>query len=280
MEFTHKRAVAPKFTLLLLALLAGCSDPKSPSSQYPVSSIYAYMKAVQDQSGVTTTVQLRDGATSTANYLYLSGGDALYSSLDKSPQQYIDFNGDLFGNSLDLSQHLKVMSSRSVLIDFGLFTVEAFGDPEYFALDAPAASSVPVRAYVGFERSGRVIESSVDLPVAFQITSPAADASVSRAAPISLTWTDVDPATTMELDVAGICTDNSRFSMHLLLGTDTGSATLSSANYLPAAGISPTINCRIAFQLQRVRFGAVSPEFAFGSLSGIQQRSVQFTSIP
>jgi len=125
-----------------------------------------------------------------------------------------------------------------------------------------------------------LIESSVDLPAAFQITSPAADASVSRAAPLALTWTDVDPATTMELEVAGICMDNSRFSMHLLLGTDTGSATLSSANYLPATGVSPTINCRIAFMLQRVQFGAVSPEFAFGSFSGIQQRSVQFTSIP
>jgi len=54
------------------------------------------MKAVQDESGnVTTTVQLRDGQATTAAYLYISDGEALYTSLDVPPQQYLNFNGDL-----------------------------------------------------------------------------------------------------------------------------------------------------------------------------------------
>ncbi|MDO8262047.1 MAG: hypothetical protein Q7T21_02370 [Gallionella sp.] len=286
MEFTCKGAVAPILTLLSLTLLAGCGvgDPASPSNLYPTSSIYAYMKAVQIESGnVTTTVQLRDGPASTAAYLYLSDGESLYTSLDKPPQQYINFNGDLFGNSLELSQHLKVMSARDLYTDFYLFTQVVFGKPEYFSLDTPSTSSSPVRAYVDFERTGHVMtgESSVELPPAFQITAPAGEASVSRATPLVLTWTGVDPATTMKLDVAGVCADGSPYTLNLILGTDTGSATLNSADYFPATGTSPSTNCRVAFLLQRVRLGGVSSQFAFGSFSeGVQQRTIQFTSTP
>lgn len=282
MKSAHKGAVTPILTLLSLTLLAGCGgETASPTTWYPINSIYAYMKAVQDVSGnVNTTVQLRNGPTGTANYLYLDGGDTLYSSLDTSPQQYLNFNGNLFSNSMELSQRLKAMSSRDLYTDYGVFTNVIFGKPEYFSVDTPNTSSSPTRAYTGFERSGQMMESSVELPTAFQITAPASGASISRATPLALTWTDVDPATTMELDVAGICADNSRFNLHLILGNDTGSTTLSSANYFPATGISPSINCQMAFMLQRVRTGVVSPQFAFGSITGVQQRTIQFTSTP
>lgn len=285
MEFTRKGAVASILTLLSLTLLAGCKGGSnaSPSNWYPTSSIYAYMKAVQNESGnVTTTVQLRDGPTSTAAYLYLSGGETLYSSLDVSPQQYINFNNNLFGNSLDLSQHLKVMSSRDLYTDYFLFTQVAWGKPEYFSLNTPSpSSSTPTRAYVGFERTGNVMtgDSSVELPPVFQILAPASDAIISRATPLTLTWAGADPASTMELDVAGICVDSSQYTLHLIFA-DTGSATLNGANYFPVTGISPSISCRVAFLLQRVRLGGVSAQFAFGSFKGVQQRTVQFTSNP
>ncbi len=285
MEFTRKGAVASILTLLSLTLLAGCKGGSnaSPSNWFPTSSIYAYMKAVQNESGgVTTSVQLRDGPASTAAYLYLSSGENLYSSLDVPPQQYLTFNNDLFGNSLDLSQHLKVMSSRDIYTDYFLFTQIVWGKPEYFSLDTPSASSIPTRAYVGFERAGNVMtgDSYVELPPVFQILAPASNASVSRASPIILTWSGADPASTMELDVAGICIDNSQYTLHLILGADTGSATLNGASYFPATGINPSISCRVAFLLQRVRLGGVSAQFAFGSFKGVQQKTVQFTSNP
>lgn len=283
MKPTHKRAVARILTLLSLAVLAGCGgDEAKPSTWYPTNSIYTYMQAVQDQSGdITTTVQLRDGATDTASFLYMSEGDALYSTLDVPPEQYTNFNGDLFSNSVELSQKLKAMSSRDLFVDHGLFTTTVYGSPEYFVLNTPGTTSPPTRAYVGFERGGQMITgSSVDLPTAFQIIAPASEASISRSAPVTLSWTDVDPATTMELDVAGVCLDDSRFTKHLLLGTDTGAATLNYTDYLPATGISPTINCRLAFLLQRVHLGGVSQDFAFGAFKGVQQRTVQFTSVP
>ena len=284
MKYVCKGAVAPILTLLLLTQMAGCNgvDPASPSGWYATSSIYAYMRAIQDQSGkVTTIVQLRDGATASARYLYLSSGDVLYSSLDKSPQQYLGYNDDLFNNSLELSEHLKVMSARDIFLDFGLFTNIIYGKPEYYAVNTPGTGSSPTRAYVGFERSGQVMagESSVELPPAFRILAPASEAIVSRTVPVTLTWTDVDPTTTMELDVAGSCIDNSRYNLHLILGSDTGGYTLNGSNYFPAS-ITPSMNCRVAFLLQRVRLGGVSPQFAFGSFKGIQQRTVQFTSTP
>lgn len=279
MEFTRKGVFAPILVLLSLTLLTGCGgETASPTTWYPVSSIYAYMKAVQDVSGnVNTTVQLRNGPTVDATYLYLDGGDRLYSSLDISPQQYLDFNGNLFSNSLELSQRLKVMSSRDLYTDYGVFTNVIFGKPEYFSVDTPNTSSSPTRAYVGFERNGQVLESSVELPAAFQIVAPASGDSISRTTPLVLTWTDADPATTMELDVAGICEDTSRYNLHLILGADTGSATLNSADYYQG---SSSINCLVAFMLQRVRLVGVSSQFASGSITGIQQRTVQFISTP
>lgn len=285
MEFTRKGAVAPIFALLLLTLPAGCggSISASPSSWFPTNSIYVYMKALQDESGnVTTTVTLRDGAAITDAYLYLSEGEFLYTSLDVPPRQYINFNGNLFDNSLKLSQYLKVMSSRDLFTDYFLFAQVVRGKPEYYSFDTPRSSVSPVRVHVDFERTGHVLtgESSIDLPPAFQISAPAREASVSRAAPLALSWTDVDPASSMELDVAGICEDGSRYTLHHILGADTGAATLNGSDYFPSTGISASINCRVAFMFQRVRTGAVSPKFAFGSFKGIQQRTVQVTITP
>ena len=283
MKSTRNGADAPILALLSLTLLAGCgsSDSASPSSWYPTNSIYAYMKAVQDESGnISTTVQLRNGPLSTDAYLYLADGDILYSSLDMPPQQYMNFNDNLFGNSLEVSQRLKVMSARDLYTDFHLFTQIVWGKPEYVSLGTPGTSSSPVRAYVDLERSGQVMTgaSFVELPPDFQITAPASEASISRAVPLALTWTNVDITTTMRLDVAGVCVDGSRYTLNHIIGPDTGAAALNSADYFPSTGTAT--NCRVAFMLQRVRTGGVSPKFAFGSFEGVQQRTIQFTTTP
>jgi hypothetical protein len=271
---------------ILPVLLTGCGGGASPmpTGSFTTSSIYAFMKAVQDESGsVTTTVQLRDGMTNTANYLYLSAGESLYSSIEKPPQQYVNFSGNLFGNALDLSQHLKVMASRDLYTNYFLFTQVVYGKPEYFATDTPIPGASPVRAYVDFDRSGNVLTgtSSIDLPGVFQIVSPAAAATLSRATPLSLTWSNVDATTTMTLNVAGVCTDGNRYSKTVSFGPDTGSINLTSADYFPATGVSTTANCLTAFILQRTKIGPVSAQFApGGGFTGVQQRTVQFTTTP
>src|ERR1022692_4638266 len=190
MKFTRKGAFAPILVLLSLTLLAGCGggNSPSPSTSYTTNSIYAFMKAVQDESGnVTTTVQLRDGMLSTSQYLYLGAGDILYTSLDVPPEQYINFSGNLFNNSLLLSQHLKVAAVRDLYINYFLFTQVVTGKPEYFSDDTPSTSSAAVRAYVDMERAGPVFTgaSYVDLPSAYQILAPAANAIVSCATPLT-----------------------------------------------------------------------------------------------
>jgi hypothetical protein len=202
----------------------------------------------------------------------------LYATLDKPPQQYMTFTGDLFSNSLATSQKLKVMSSRNLITDNLLFTSAASGQPEYVSVDTPAAGSLTVRAYVDLERSGGVMagESSIDLPPVFQITSPAAMATVSRVSPPVLTWTPVDPASNMLLDVAYVCADGSSNALTFDLGVDTGSAVLGAAHF-PAPG-NPASTCQTAFKLQRVRTGLISANFALGNFKGVQQRAVKFTT--
>jgi hypothetical protein len=283
MKLVRMGAIAP--LLMLLMTLAGCGPGEipSPSNLFVTNNIYAYMKAVQDESGdVITTVQLRDGNLPAANYINLSGGDTLYSSLDVPPRQYLSFEGDLFANSLNVSQQLKVMAERDLYRNFILYSEVLWGKPEYFASGTPAGGASPVRAYVGFERAGNALvgESSVALPPAFQILAPVAESSLSRATPVTLSWTDIDAASTMELDVAGDCLDGNRYTQHFVIGADTGTVTLNSADYFPATGVSPTISCRVAFMFQRVRLGGISTDFAFGSFTGVQQRTVQFTSVP
>ncbi|HEY0666196.1 MAG TPA: hypothetical protein VGD24_09030, partial [Gallionella sp.] len=149
--------------------------------------------------------------------------------------------------------------------------------------DKVGTGTAPTRAYVVFERAGNVMtgESSTELPTGFQILSPAAEASISRATTpaIALTWSNLDAAATMELEVAGSCADGSRYTLQRSFGGDTGAATLAGADYFPASA-DPAINCRVAIMLHRIRLGGVSPQFAFGSFQGVQRRTVQFTSTP
>jgi hypothetical protein len=141
--------------LAIVLLTSGCGgNAPSPSGSYATGNIYAYMKAVQDDNGdVTTTVQLRDGPANTAGYLYLSSGETLYANLEKPASQYMGYSSNLFSNSANLTQNLKVMGSRDLYFDYLLFTQIAYGKPEYFALEKPAAGMNPVRIYVDFERS-------------------------------------------------------------------------------------------------------------------------------
>jgi hypothetical protein len=282
-----KGAILSLSGLTLGLLISGCGGGSSPlpSGSFTTNTIYAYMTAVQDERGdVTTIVQLRNGPASTDRYLYLSSGETLYSTLNIPPQQYLNFNNNLFGNTLTLSQHLKSMASRDLYFNYGLFDQVAYGKPEYFATDTPANGVSPVRAYVDFERSGNTFtgESSIDLPAGFNIVSPASATTLSRAQPLTLSWDNVDATATMSLDVAGVCSDGNRYTMTKDLGTDTGTISLSGSDYFPAAGISASANCLTAFVVRRSGIpGPASSKFATGSsFTGVQQRTVQFTTTP
>lgn len=283
MAFACNKIGAAFLTLLPLLSACGGAGQPAPTSWYATNNIYAYMRAVQDESGsVVTTVQLRDGPSTSAKYLYLASDETLYSSLNTSVQQHLNFNGNLFGNSQTLAQNLRVMTARDLYTDHLLFGSTVWGTPEYFSSDTPVVSANPVRVYVEFERGGHALtgESVVDLPPAFQILSPTKNVTLSRVNPVLITWTNVDPLTTIELDVAGVCVDGSRYQLHHLLGADTGTVTLNAAQYFSASGPSPATECHVALMLQRIKNGSVSSRFAFGSFTGAQQRGVQFVSTP
>lgn len=283
MESSNVRLAAAVLWPLLFGLLAGCGGQSPvPSNTVPTANIYAYMQAVQNGSGdVTTTVELRDGPGVGARYLYLNGGDVLYSSLDKPPLQYLSLTGDLFGGGQLAAEELKVLSARNLYIDYILFEQVVYGQPEYYSVARPTAGAATVRAYVEFVRSGNSAAgtSSIDLPPGFQITAPASESSVNRATPVTLTWNNVDAAYSMRLNVGSRCDDGTQNTWSQIMGADTGTTTVSSASYLPAL-VSGTANCRIIFILERYRTGAVSPNLLGGTFEGVQQRTVQFTTTP
>lgn len=276
-----KKGAAYSVIGLVVASHSGCGGSSSPlpSGSFTTNSIFAYMTAVQDESGtVTTTAQLRDSNSPTANYIFLSSGETLYSTLDKAPQDYVHFSGNLFGNSQDLSQHLNTMARRDRSINYYLFSEPVYGQTEYFTTFVPSSGTVP-RVYIDFERSsGWTGASSIDLPGAFQISSPASASTHKRTDPLTLSWNNADATTTMTLNIAGICSDNNRYTKTLSPVADTGTATLNSADYFPASGVSPTATCLTAFILQRSRIGFISSSFATGSFTAVQQRTVQFTT--
>ncbi|HEY0635340.1 MAG TPA: hypothetical protein VGE00_08160, partial [Gammaproteobacteria bacterium] len=186
------------------------------------------------------------------------------------------------GNSLDVSQQLKVMSERNLNHDYLLFVDVIWGKPEYYSHAHPDGAAAK-RAYVVFQRHDNdqlVGESSVAFPAPFQIQAPAAEATLSRAVPLELTWSDVEPGSVMEFDVAGICSDDSRYTLHRFLGADSGSYTLHSADYFPTDQIEASQSCRVAIMLQRIKMEEVSSQFAFGNFKGVQLRTVEFTSTP
>ncbi|HEY0634224.1 MAG TPA: hypothetical protein VGE00_02485, partial [Gammaproteobacteria bacterium] len=63
----------------------------------------------------------------------------------------MNFSDDLFGNSMDVSQQLKVMSERDLNHDYLLFADVTWGTPEYYSL-AQLDGAAAKRAYVVFQR--------------------------------------------------------------------------------------------------------------------------------
>ncbi len=253
--------------LLPLLLLTGCSDEPVPSSTLSASDIVPIITATEDQSGeVEITAVLYNTLMSMTT---LSNGDKFYTSLGTPPDQLMNITSDLFSNSQTMSTRLKVMQERT--------------SSEYFSLDTTAGLTPPVRAYVAFERSGGqwTGQTWVDLPNDFTILTPNASSLLSRAQPITLSWSDVDPTTTMQLQSAVICGGQPFYKNDLPpFGTDTGSVVLNAADYFPAG--APDINCFATLILQRVGPARATAGLGLGpgTIQSIKERSVEFTSTP
>lgn len=261
-------------------LLSGCnSDDPLPSAGITTTEIFPIMKSVQYEDGsVLTTVELHNFS---GDFLYLSNGDKLLTSLDAPPEQFTSFDNNLFTNAQLLSNSVNVLQERYLYTDYFLFFIETYGTPEYYALDDTSGISAPIRSYVTFERNNQqtATNSWVDLPATFSILNPAAHDSISRSGTLTLTWSGFDNVSTMKLDVGAVC-DGVRYPASINLGiVNTGSIVLNSADYFPVAP-AVTSNCSVSFLLKRQSLGFVSTAFGGGSFEGIQQRTVQFTSVP
>lgn len=274
------------FSLLLIAC-GGDGDVviPQPTGSFADSEIYPTIKAVEDSNGVVlTTAVLRAGIDPSSTPLYLSSGDKLYASLGTPPEQLLSFSDDLFNNSLTLSTRLKLMKQRSQVNHYYLFSRVITGTPEYFATDSSNGLSRPLQAYVGFERGDMqwAGSASVQMPMTFSVLAPTFASSHSRAEPLTLTWSDVDPNSTMRLSVGGVCGEETFTIDGIELGADTtGTHVLDANDYFPDA-MPLDASCQLAFILNRVGqtqiayFGLAG----IGSFQGRQERTVIFTTTP
>lgn len=258
------------FTPLLF--IVACDGGGDPSSSYSSTEISPTITITEDQKGdVLTLVQLQSTSGSS---LYLSDGDTLYASLNTPPYQLLSASEDLFSVGETISSRLKLLEKRST--------------GTYYTIDNTAGLPSPVRAYVAFIRgSGEWTgQTGIELPTAFSILNPAVDSSISRSVedPITLSWTNTDSATTMEMESQVICNGDyyPQTPMVIALGTDTGTVQLNTADYFPST--APDMVCHAVFTLKRmtpVRY--ISSELgtaAGSSIQGIQKRTIEFTSTP
>lgn len=255
--------------LLPLFLLGGCDDSDSSSSSYSSTQIAPRIIVSEDQYGNVTTTAVMQTISGTS--LYLADGDTLYAALNTSPEELINADDDLFQTGHDLTTQVQIMEQR--------------GTGKYYAIDSTDDLTPPIRAYVGFERGDGdwAGQTSVVIPRDFTVLSPAYYSSISRSTedPITLSWTDVDETTTMELDVRMIC-DNETYFATVPLGVDTGTAQVNAVDYFPAD--APDMSCHAVFTFARMtpeRYIAEELGTAGGSsIRGIKQIMVEFTSTP
>ena len=266
--------------VIFLLSLTGCNnDTPLPSNSVTTTEIFPAIKSVQYEDGsVLTTVELHNFL---GDYLYLSSGDNLLSSLDVPPEQLTGFSDNLFANAQVLSNRVNVLQERNLFTNYILFYTVIDGSPEYYALDNTDGLSLPIRSYVTLQRLNHqsATNSWVELPPAFSIMTPDPYSSISRSGTLTLSWSNFDNVSIMKLDVGAVC-DGIRYPASLNLGiVNTGSIVLNTADYFPIAP-PPTSNCSVSFLLNRQKLGFISPDFGGGSFEGIQQRTIQFTSTP
>lgn len=275
----------------VLLVTTACSptpyNDTSPSDNTSTIEIFPIMKAVQNVDGsVNTTIELHDFS---GGFIHTSFGDDLYSSLDDTPESFKNIETDLFQNAKNYSDNVKKLAPRFISRNFGIFTTVDNTASEYFTNQSLVDSSTPMRAYVTFDRTRRLYQptgyqsatgSWVEFPLSFTITNPSPYSSISRADdPLTLTWSAPDNLA-MELDIAVLC-GTARWEYSVAISAPiTGSHQLNTQDYFPVTSAEINSTCQIAFLLRRSQTGVVSASFGGGSFTGIQQRTVQFTSTP
>lgn len=233
-----------KITVLVCLATVGCA--KTDSSDLFTSGIYAAISARASGSGTTDVyATLYVGDPGNLNFVDLTGDDRLVAS---------------FG-----SQE-KVMSETTLLnlvSHHASFTSDNAGDQFQVAFERTVDDSAP--------------NSIATLPDKYAISAPAASTSVSRAQPLTISWSPIDATSPIRYQISGDCIDTSAMA----LTVDSGSVTLPANTLVKKMGTMVMDSCPVTVTLTRVKAGQLDPNYGKGGVvEGQQIRTVMLMSTP
>jgi len=176
---------------------------------------------------------------------------------------------DVFGDADLFSESLAVLEKR---------TLDGGGIQYEFAL-TDIDLSLPIYIHLIKNDGISALDSSINLPMGFQITAPQSSSSIPRSDDINISWSNTT-AEPVELEVSGTCSDNSEFTQSFAIDNLAGTHVLSSADVSTIVSNS-TFSCVLNLRIKRKTFGVISTNFIQGGVyEGIEQRVVSVTSVP
>jgi len=271
--------------LLITFLLSACDDPV-PSTSVSNSELQAKIRVTKTSShSATVTTSLKAIISTGSEDVELNGGEYLLVSLDSGLEDiFLQESGGLFENTSNISSSLFVLEPRqdhNFLSEFFSFD----HNPEYFTTLNNINDDSNFFVSMIRQNDINILDSEINLPVPFQITSPVSGETFSRSQPFVLTW-DNTGADNMELHIEGICNstenDNERVSDTFNIGNDVGFTTfLINNNVLNLPSRLANSQCNLNLHLRRIKTGTIVTSFGSGGLAeGIQQRTVSIISVP
>ena len=246
--------------LLLGFVLWGCSEPVD-SSNLKTSGIYAWINVEATSATLANVgVNLSSGSTPFASDVDLNGGDALR----------VETNSD----SRQLSQ--------------GGLPVLGLNYEANVAYSGDSAFRVALLRTDGVDAT----QSTVSIPLPFNITSPAASTSFTNVDTLALTWQPAS-AGTMQIEFAMQCIDTLGRQMEwadFLDVVDTGSysilvttllaVNMTDSNTNQPIVIDTTQPCSATFLLTKTISGSVDANLGGGTISATQTRTLQVVIMP
>lgn len=265
---------------LLVVMVTGCGDDVVGSKDVATSDMYADINAWSfGESIILVTADLKKGDANSDTHVVLEGDDRMLVSLNV-PVDAAGGNGDLFDRVDAATAAHKVMDGGPEVVsgipllfsDFWIaapyrarFDIAKVGDRFIVALERADFADAP--------------NSSVVLPEAFVINTPASGALATRSADLVISWSPVQAAAWVEVKAAVACPTgvNEKWSPTPTLTVDTGTVTIPVGSFTAAASAT----CDLLIIVDRFLQGGVDPNFGRGgSIRAHQSRFVTVKSIP
>mgnify|MGYP001583018331 CR=1 FL=1 len=229
--------------LCMLALLAsGCA--KTESEYLLTSGIYADLSARSTGTGTTTVyATLYVGNPSNLNFVELTGNDQLLASYGSQHK------------AMNQTELLNIVSHAAE------FSTDAEGATFEIALQRSVDAGAP--------------KSTVTLPAAFTLNP--APATVSRAAPLALSWSSLASTDAMAWKASGACIGDTQGT----ITGDPGSWMIQAGTFTKRDGQNIADSCMVTITVTRSRAGMLDSHYGKGGAAvGIQARTVSVTSTP